>query len=68
MGECDVLVDVELDAKLSEMTTGVKSARLKIRDPLFKGKNATTVIPVAITGSKDDPKFGVEMGKVFKGK
>ena len=60
--------DVELDAKLSEMTTGVKSALLKILDPLFKGKNATTVIPVTITGSKDDPKFGVEMGRVFKGK
>jgi hypothetical protein len=66
--QLDFRGDVRLDAKLSEMTTGVKSALLKILDPLFKGEKATTVIPIKITGTADDPKLGIEMGRVFKGK
>jgi hypothetical protein len=66
--ELDFRGDVQLDAKLSEMATGVKSSLLKILDPLFKGENATTVIPIKITGTTEDPKLGVEMGRVFKGK
>lgn len=56
---------MQLDAKLSEMTTGVKSALLRIVDPLFKGKEATTELPIKITGTTEDPKVGLEMGRVF---
>ena len=54
-----------MPSKLSEMTTGVKSALLKVLDPLFKGEEATTVIPIKITGTTEDANVGLEMGPVF---
>jgi hypothetical protein len=56
-----------MDAKLSEMTTGVKSFFARVFQPLVT-KNNDTVIPIKITGHKDQPKFGVEFGKLLKRK
>jgi hypothetical protein len=56
-----------MDAKLSQMTTGVKSFFARIVQPLVT-KHDDTVIPIKITGKKDDPKFGVEIGKLLKRK
>ncbi len=52
-----------LEAKLSETTTGFKSTLLKVLDPLFKkkGSNAGAVIPIAISGTKDKPSFGLNL-------
>jgi len=33
---------------------------LKALDPFFKGKNAGTVVPIKITGTKDQPSFGLD--------
>jgi hypothetical protein len=66
--ELDFRGDVQLDARLSEMTTGVKSGLLKILDPLFKGDDARTLIPITVTGTTEDPKFGLQMGRVFRKK
>jgi hypothetical protein len=55
---------VRLDAKLSELTTGVKSFLLKIIDPLVRRKNVT-VIPVTIKGTAGDPDFGLDVGRAF---
>jgi hypothetical protein len=41
------------------MTTGWKSLLLKAADPFFKKKGKRTVLPVKITGTKSDPKFGL---------
>jgi len=52
-----------LQAKLSQTVTGVKSFFLKAVDPFFKGKNgekAGTVIPIKVTGTKDQPSFGLD--------
>lgn len=46
-------------AKASEMTTGWKSALLKVVDPLLKRKNAGAVIPIQITGTREHPNFAV---------
>ena len=54
-----------MDAKLSQMTTGVKSFFAKLVQPLVT-KHDDTVIPIKITGTKDNPKFGVEIGKLLK--
>jgi hypothetical protein len=51
-----------MDAKLSETQTGWKAMVLKIFDPLVR-KNGKTVIPVKITGSRNDPHFGVDVKK-----
>ncbi len=50
-----------LEAKLSEMTTGFKSFLLKAVDPLFKKKNAGAELPIKITGTRDDPSFGLDL-------
>lgn len=56
---------LSLEAKLSQTTTGVKSLFLKLVDPLFEKKNAGAVLPIKITGTREHPSFGVDMGRVF---
>jgi hypothetical protein len=51
-----------LQVKLSQTTTGAKSFFLKALDPFFKGKNAGTVLQIRITGTKDNPAFGLDHG------
>jgi hypothetical protein len=51
-----------LQAKLSQTATGAKSFFLKALDPFFKGKNAGTVLQIKITGTKDNPAFGLDHG------
>jgi hypothetical protein len=51
-----------LQAKLSQTTTGAKSFFLKALDPFFKGKNAGTVLQIKISGTKDNPAFGLDHG------
>ncbi|MBI1358030.1 MAG: hypothetical protein GC160_27165 [Acidobacteria bacterium] len=54
---------LEIDAKVSETVTGVKSFFLKIVDPIFKKKHAEgSSIPIKIGGSVDDPSFGLALG------
>ncbi len=50
-----------LEAKLSETTTGIKSFLLKAVDPFFKGKHTGSSIPIKITGTKDSPSFGLDL-------
>ncbi|MFY9529899.1 MAG: AsmA-like C-terminal region-containing protein [Candidatus Acidiferrales bacterium] len=61
-GALDFHGKLMLQAKLSQMTTGAKSFFLKALDPFFKGKNAGTVLPIKITGTKDSPTFGLDHG------
>ena len=60
--EMDFRGTLALQAKLSQTTTGLKSFFLKAADPFFKGKNAGTVLPIRISGTKDNPSFGVDHG------
>jgi hypothetical protein len=55
-----------LDAKISQTVTGWKSWLLKIADPLFRRDGGGSRIPIKIEGNRNDPKFGVDMGRVFK--
>ncbi|MGH9691237.1 MAG: hypothetical protein ACRD4C_09210 [Candidatus Acidiferrales bacterium] len=59
-GQLDFRGTLRLQAQLSQTTTGVKSFFLKVLDPLFKGKDAGTVVPIKITGTKDHPSFGLD--------
>lgn len=54
-----------MDAKLSEMTSGVKGFFAKMLQPLVT-KNNDTVIPIKIGGTRKEPKFGVQVGKLLK--
>ncbi|HEY1677796.1 MAG TPA: AsmA-like C-terminal region-containing protein [Candidatus Sulfotelmatobacter sp.] len=53
---------LKMDAKLSQMTTGWKSILLKPVDPFFHKNGAGTQIPFKITGTKDEPHFGLDFG------
>ena len=54
-----------MDAKVSQTTTGWKSLVLRAVDPLFR-KNGRTTIPIKITGTRDDPSFGLDVGRVIR--
>ena len=48
-------------AKVSQMTTGIKSFLLKAVDPFFQKKHAGAVLPIKIEGTRESPKFGLEL-------
>ena len=66
--EIDLRGQARLEAKVSEMTTGVKTVFLKLIDPLFKREDdrAGAVIPIHIHGTRDQPSVGLDVGKVLK--
>ena len=57
---------VRLDAKLSQLTTGVRSFFLRSIDGLFRHDDIT-VVPITIGGTADKPKVGLDFGKAIKG-
>ncbi len=59
---------LQLDATISQTTTGVKSVFLKLVDPLFKKKNKGAVIPIKVAGTRENPSFGLDIGRVFRRK
>lgn len=66
--ELDFSGTLRTQAKVSQMTTGVKSFFLKLADPLFKRKGAGAVVPITISGTPEAPKFGLDVGRVFSRK
>jgi hypothetical protein len=62
-GEMDFTGQARTEARLSQMTTGVKSKLLKFVDPFFAKDGAGAVIPIKITGTREKPKFGLNFHK-----
>jgi hypothetical protein len=58
----------KLDAHPSQMTTGWKSALLKMADPFFAKQGYGTVVPIEVHGTKSDPHFGLDFGYKPEGK
>jgi hypothetical protein len=55
-----------MDATISEAAGGgIKSFLLKAIDPLFRKGKAGAVLPIKVRGTKDDPKFGLDVGRVL---
>ncbi len=50
---------LRLRAKLSQTISGFKSFLLKPFDPFFR-KNGVTVLPIKVTGTRDQPSFGLD--------
>ncbi|MGD0295914.1 MAG: AsmA-like C-terminal region-containing protein [Bryobacteraceae bacterium] len=65
-GHIDLSGTARLQAKLSQTTTGFKSFLLKAADPFFAKKGAGTVLPIKITGTRDSPSFGLNIGRKAK--
>jgi hypothetical protein len=55
---------VRTQATASQMLTGWKSVVAMPFDKLLKKNGAGTEIPVTVSGTKSDPKFGVDLGKL----
>ncbi len=52
------------DATVSEMVGGWKGALLKPADRLFKKDGAGTEVPIHLQGTREEPKFGVDLGRM----
>lgn len=52
------------EATASQMLTGWKKWVAMPFDPLLKKNGAGVEVPITISGTKSDPKFGVDMGKL----
>src|SRR5712691_3149318 len=52
---------LRMQAKLSQTQTGIKSFLLKAVDPFFKNEGAGALLPVKITGTRDQPKFELNL-------
>jgi hypothetical protein len=51
----DFTGELRMEAKLSQMVSGKKSFFLKAVDPFFSKRGAGTLIPITITGTRDNP-------------
>jgi hypothetical protein len=60
--EFDFHGKARLDAKVSQMVTGWKSALLTLADPFFAKNGAGTEVPIQVTGTNSEPHFGLDFG------
>ncbi|MGO9336439.1 MAG: AsmA-like C-terminal region-containing protein [Terracidiphilus sp.] len=63
-GELDFTGTARLNATVSQMVGGVLGALLKPADRIFKRDGAGTELPIRITGTREDPMFGVEIDRL----
>ena len=58
---------LRMQATISEAAGGggVKSLLLKAVDPFFRKKGAGAVLPIRVRGTRDDPKFGLDVTKAL---
>jgi hypothetical protein len=59
----DLHGEVWMDAKLSQTATGVKALLLRVMNPFFRSKRGGSQVPIWISGTRSDPKFGVNLTK-----
>jgi len=52
---------LRMQATLSQTMTGFKSLLLKVADPFFRKDGAGAVLPIKITGTRQQPVFGLEL-------
>jgi hypothetical protein len=64
-GVLDFQGTAKLDATVSQMTTGFKSKLLKPLDPFFHRDGAGTVLPITIGGTRGEPSFRLDIGRVL---
>jgi hypothetical protein len=58
---------LRMEATISEAAGGgLKGLLLKAIDPIFRKKGAGAIIPIRVRGTRENPKFGLDVGRVFK--
>jgi AsmA-like protein len=63
-GALDFTGSAKLDATVSQMVGGMLGALLKPADRYFKKDGAGTEVPIRISGTREDPKFGVDFKRI----
>lgn len=63
-GVLDFAGTAKMQATVSEMVGGWKGLLLKPMDRFFKKDGAGTEVPIRIDGTRDDPRFGVDLGRM----
>jgi uncharacterized glyoxalase superfamily protein PhnB len=63
-GALDFAGSAKLDATVSQMVGGVLGALLKPADRFFKKDGAGTEIPLHISGTREDPRFGIDFERM----
>jgi hypothetical protein len=58
--------DAKLDATLSKVVGGWKGFLLKPADRYLRKNGAGTDVPIHVSGTRKDPKFGVDFGRLGK--
>jgi hypothetical protein len=65
-GAINFVGSAALQATISEMVGGWKGLLLKPADRFFKKDGAGTEIPIHVSGTREDPKFEVDLGMLKK--
>jgi hypothetical protein len=63
-GALDFTGVAKLNATVSQMVGGVFGLLLKPADRIFKKDGAGTEVPIRISGTRQDPQFGVEFDRL----
>jgi hypothetical protein len=63
-GALDFAGTAQLLATVSELVGGWKGLLLKPADRFFKKNGAGTEVPIRVSGTRQDPKFGVDLGRM----
>ena len=53
------------DATLADMTSGFKSLLARAAQPFFRRPGGGSKLPIRIQGTRSNPKFGLDLGRVF---
>jgi AsmA-like C-terminal region len=65
--QLDFAGTLAMDAPVSEaMGGGIKGFFLKPFDPIFRKNGKGAVVPIVVSGPRDQPKFGLQWSKVLK--
>lgn len=56
---------LRLQAKASRTQTGWRSLLLRVFDPMLDDDGAGTLLPISVTGTRDQPKFGADIKKAL---
>ncbi len=57
---------LDMDAKVSQTQGGISSFLLKAVDPIFRRRGGGSTIPIRVRGTRSNPDFGLDVGRVFK--
>lgn len=57
--------ELRLQAKVSQTQSGWKRFVLKLFDPMLDGPGAGTVLPISITGTREQPKFAADIRRAI---